>query len=150
MNQEQSTTEKIALQLAQRAVSSINGQLKIELERYGFKAEDVAKGKVKLTRIVEVSKEDARFIAEAYSIEFPVKNGKPVERLIMCVKWTPSGFSIERNSDSVANAIKVNPSFMIKKTSKLDLSVMTSREIEIEHRANEYMAKMDAKDIIKN
>lgn len=140
MSQE-NTTQQIAVDFVKRAVSAINNQLKIEVERHGFTQQDLIDGKAKLIRITKQSETDPRFIAEAYSLQIPTSK-KPIEHLIMCVKWSPSGFQIERNADSVANAIKVNPTFLVKKNApKLDLGVVTQREIEIEARANEYMLK---------
>jgi len=140
MSQE-NTTQQLAVDLAKRAVSAVNNQLKIEIERHGFTQQDLVDGKAKLVRTTKASESDPRFVGEAYSLVIP-KGKKEVEQLIMCVKWTPNSFTIERNSDSVANAIKANPSFLIKGNApKLDLGKATAREIEIEARANEYMIK---------
>lgn len=130
------TTQEIAIDFVQRAVSTINKQLAVEIERNGFSMESVRKGKQELKRIVKVSETDDRYIAEAFSIS----GNKIPERLIMCVKWSPKGFEIERNSDSVANAIKANKHFKIKKGSSTALVFenLTAREVEIEARASQY------------
>ena len=60
----------------------------------------------------------------------------------MSVKWTPTGFIIERHSDSVANAIKTSPNFLTgKNRPKLDLSGATQREIDVEALANKKLLK---------
>lgn len=131
------TTQEIAIDFAQRTVSTINKQLAVEISRNGFSLEAVRKGKQKLERTVKVSEHDPRYVAETFSI-----SGKKIpERIIMCVKWSPKGLEIERNSDAVANAIKANPRFGVKKGAPtLFVGEATEYEIEIEARANAYEA----------
>jgi hypothetical protein len=125
------TTEALAIEFVKNAVATIEAQLKIELDRNGYDLEEVRKGKIKLSRTVSRA-EDMRFKCEGFSIG---------NRLIMAVKWTPGGFTIERNSDAVAKAVSVNPSFGIPKNAspKLVLNA-TEREIEIEARAQKYLS----------
>jgi hypothetical protein len=137
------TTESLAIDFLKRAIGSIEAQLKIEVERNGFSLEDLKSAKVKLERVVVESETDSRFKGESFSIV----SGK-VNRLIMAVKWTPNGFTIERHSDQVAEAIKQNPNFAVKKGdfNKPDLVLnATKREIEIEARAAHYR-----EDYLKN
>lgn len=129
------TTQEIALDFAKRACKAINNQLSVEIKRNGFSVEDIEKGAIKLVREVKYADTDPRFVGESFTIE--TKDG--IKRIIMCVKWSPNGFQIERNSDAVANAIKVNPSFKIQKNVPLVTGDMTQREIDIEARANQYM-----------
>lgn len=142
------TTQEIAIDFAQRAVSSINGQLAVEIKRLGFSMEKVRSGKQLLKRDVKTSKHDPRHKLESFSI-----SGRKIpERIIMVVKWSPKGFEIERNSDEVANAIKANPNFGVKKgRSPLFIGELTEREVEIEARASAYEAKelADAKKEFK-
>ncbi len=129
------TTQEIAIDFVQKAVSAINGQLAVEITRNGFSLDAVRKGTQKLERTYKVSETDPRFSMETFSI-----SGKKIpERIIMCVKWSPKGFEIERNSDAVANAIKANKNFGVKKGAPtLFVGEATDREIEIEARANAY------------
>lgn len=130
----QNTTEELALAFLRRTVTAINAQLQIEVTRNGFKLEDVKKGKLKVVRTVVSAKNDDRFTCESFSI------GK---RLIMAVKWNPSGFVIERNSQTVANAVKVNPSFGISKNARPGLVLeATQREVEIEAGAQKYVSDL--------
>lgn len=132
------TTQQIAIDWVQNAVSEINKQLAVEIERNGFDMDEIRKGKQKLLRIVKNAENDPRFTAET----FAVQKGKNPERIIMCVKWSPYRFTIERNSNAVAGAIKANPKFRIKKNhNTLFVGQATEQEIEIEQRANEYMKK---------
>lgn len=134
------TTQEIAIDFAQRAINSINGQLAVEIKRNGFSLEKIRKGSQKLERTVKVSESDPRHVLESFSISSnPIFSKKIPERIIMVVKWSQKGFIIERNSDTVANAVKTNPRFGIKKgQSSLFVGEVTEREIEIEARANKY------------
>lgn len=136
------TTQEIAIDFAQRTVSAINKQLAVEITRNGFSMDAVRSGKQKLERTVKASESDPRFIMESFTI-----SGRKIpERIIMVVKWSPKGLEIERNSDAVANAIKANPNFGVKKGSPtLFVGEVTQREIDIEARANEYMKADEAK-----
>lgn len=140
------TTQDIAIGFAQRTVSAINAQLAVEIARNGFSLELVRKGKQKLERTVQTSESDPRFIMETFSI-----SGKRIpERIIMCVKWTPKGLEIERNSDAVANAIKANKNFGVKKGAPtVFVGEVTQREIDIEAIANKY-EQMDAEQLKKS
>lgn len=143
------TTQEIAINWVQNAVNEINKQLAVEIERNGFDMDAIRKGKQKLERIVRSAEDDPRFVAET----FTVQKGKNPPRIIMCVKWSPYRLSIERNSDAVAGAVKVNPKFGIKKNhSPLFVGQATEQEIEIEQRANEYMKKHNEEQLrdIKN
>lgn len=142
MSTKTNTTQEIAIDFAQRAVSSVNGQLAVEIKRNGFDLDLVRKGKQKLERTVKASDKDPRYIMESFSI-----SGKKIpERIIMVVKWSPKGFHIERNSDEVANAIKVNPNFGVKKGAPtVFVGEVTQREIEVEALANKYMQADEAK-----
>lgn len=140
------TTQEIAIDFVQRTVSAINGQLAVEIKRNGFDIEQVKKGKQKLERTVKASESDPRYIMESFSI-----SGKKIpERIIMVVKWSPKGFEIERNSDAVANAIKANPRFGVKKGApSVFVGEVTQREVEIEAIANKY-EQMDAEQLKKS
>ena len=136
MSEKTNTTQNIAIDFAQRTVSAINGQLAVEISRNGFSMDAIRKGKQKLERTVKTSENDPRFIMESFSV-----SGKKIpERIIMVVKWSPKGLLIERNSDAVANAIKINPNFGVKKGSPtVFVGEVTQREIEVEALANKYM-----------
>ena len=134
------TTQELAVEFVQRAVSEINKQLAVEIERNGFSMEKIRKGKTKLVREVTRSDTNSCFVMESFSV--PVgKDG--FKRTILAVKWLKNSFQIEVNSDSVANAVKANPLFKVKKVTSdrpaLVTGNMTKREIEIEARANKYM-----------
>lgn len=129
------TTEEIAINFLKRAVGSINKQLEIEIARNGFSILDLKRGKLELIRTVKAAESDDRFIAEAFSLK--TKEGR--ERLIMVVKWEPNRYTIERNSDASAEAIKRNPLFGVKKNDSPDLiRTATSEQIELEARAANY------------
>lgn len=140
----QNTTEELAIAFLQNAVGSINAQLKIEVERNGFSAKDLTKGKIKLVRTVVHAESDSRFVGETFAIQV---KGRP-DRMIMAVKWSPNAYVIERHSDQVANAIKANPNFGVKKESKGNSNLIlsaTTEQIEIEARAAEYVKKHNDK-----
>lgn len=141
----ENTTQEIAIDFAQRTVNTINRQLAVEIKRNGFSMEKIRKGKQILKRTVKVSETDSSYLVEAFSV-----SGKRIpERIIMCVKWSPKGFNIERNSDEVANAVAKNPRFGIKKgQSALFVGEATEREVEIEALASKY-EKMDAEELKK-
>jgi hypothetical protein len=129
------STEEIAINFLKRAVGSINKQLEIEIARNGFSIIDLKKGKTELIRTVKKAESDDRFIAEAFSLK--TKNG--AERLVMVVKWEPNRYTIERNSDATAEAIKRNPFFGVKKDASPDIiRTATKEQIEIEARAQSY------------
>jgi hypothetical protein len=133
------TTQDIAIDFAQRAVSAINGQLAVEIQRNGFSMDKVRRGRQKIERFVKTSETDPRYKLETFSI-----SGRKIpERIIMAVKWSPKGFHIERNSDSIANGIKASPkTFLIKKDAPLiSVENLTAEEIEIEARASAYEAE---------
>mgnify|MGYP003633489261 CR=1 FL=1 len=126
------TTEALAVEFVKNAVRTIEAQLKIEIDRNGFSLEDLRKGKIKLTRTVVSADGNPLFKCESFAI------GK---RLILAVKWNPGGFTIERNSDAVARAVKINPNFGIKKNAAPGLVLnATKREVEIEAQAQKYMS----------
>ena len=129
------TTQDIAIDFVQKAVSAINGQLAVEIKRNGFSMEKVRKGKLKLERFVKGS--------GGHTIEtFSISGRKIPERVIMAVKWSPIGFKIERNSDAVAAGIKASPKFRIKKAAPLiSVENMTEREVKIEALASKYEAQ---------
>jgi hypothetical protein len=138
--EDQSTTKSLAIEFVKNAAAAIEAQLKIEIVRNGFTLDNVRKGKTKIDRVVNQSEKDARFVIESFVIK---------GRVILAVKWAPSGFTMERNNQEVANAVSVNPKFGIKKTlfgGGLNLVKSASkREIEIEARAAEYQ-----KEFLKN
>lgn len=140
MSKETNTTQEIAVDFVQGAVSAINKQLAVEITRCGFDLDLVRKGKQVLTRTVKRSETDPRYVGETFSI-----SGKKIpERIIMCVKWSPKGFQIEVNSDAVANAIKANKNFGIKKGhSPVFVGQVTQNEIDVEALANKYMKKYE-------
>lgn len=126
------TTESLAVEFVKNMVATVEAQLKIEVERNGYSLEDLRKGKIKLTRNVARSEADPRFVCESFAIG---------QRLIMAVKWNPGGYSIERNSESVAKAVQKSPNFGIKKDAPLNLALTaTQREVEIEAGAQKYLA----------
>lgn len=130
------TTESLAIAFLKNAVGSIEAQLKIEVERNGFSLEDLKKKKIKLERAVVISETDPRFKAETFSIK-----SRKFNRAIMAVKWTPNSFVIEVHSDQVANAVKHNPLFGVKKGDAEKPNIIlnaTKDEIELEARAAEY------------
>jgi hypothetical protein len=125
------TTETLAIEFVKNTVRTIEAQLKVEIERNGFKLEDLKAGKIKLVRNVAKAENDGRFVCESFSIG---------SRLIMAVKWNPGGFNIERNNDEAAKAISVSPGFGIKKgTTPALVQSATQREIEIEAGAQKYL-----------
>ncbi len=133
----QNTTEELAVQFLQRTISSINGQLKIEIKRHGFEIDDVVTGKCKIVRSVARSESDPRFVGETFSIVHG-----DINRIIMAVKWSPSGVKIERNTDQVVEAVKKSPNFGLIKSDLENVHLVmeaTEREIEIEARAQQYM-----------
>lgn len=133
------TTEEIAIEFLKRAVGSINSQLKIEIARLGFSELDIKKGRAELVRVVARAENDPRFVTESFSIS---SKETKTPRLIMAVKWTPSGFQIERYSDAMAEAIKRNPSFGVKKESGASMDLIhnaTQRDVEVEAKAAEYV-----------
>lgn len=138
MNEKINTTQEIAIDFAQRAVSAINSQLAVEIKRNGYELKKIRTGAHKLNRTVRASETDPRHVVEVFSITMP----KAPERIIMCVKWSPKGFEIERNSDAVANAIKANKSFGVKKgQNPLFVGELTEREVQIEAIAADYERK---------
>ncbi len=129
------TTQQIALDFVKNTVASIEKELKFQCERHGYYLESFQDGINKLDRIVSTAESDPRFKVETFSV-----NG----RAIMAVRWSPKGFGIEIHSDKVANAIKHNPLFGIKKGDLKghDLILSASKEqVEIEVRAAAYMEK---------
>ena len=132
-------TKEIAEQFVVKTVNSINESIGIELIRNGFKLEKVKSGEQKLVRTFTQSDEDPRFISETYSVRFKHKD-KDIERIIMSVKWRPNGFTIEVNSDGVANAIAKSPDFKIKRAdTPINVENMTKEEMEIELLAEKKM-----------
>lgn len=131
--EDQSTTKSLAINFVKQAAATIEAQLKVEIVRNGFTLDKVRQGKTKVDRIVNQSEKDARYIIESFAIK---------GRVILAVKWNPGGFVMERNNQEVANAVKINPGFGIKKSlfggaSGL-VKTASKREIEIEARAAEY------------
>lgn len=128
--QESSTTENLARELAQRAVASIEAQLRVEIPRNGFDLGKVSKGKQKLNRVVVRDETDPRYAIETFAID---------NRAILAVKWSPSGFFLEVNNDAVANAVKVNPRFGIKKNTTNIVLSATEAEVKLEARTAQYL-----------
>jgi len=131
------STQSIALELAKRACEAINLQLGVEIERLGFSLDELNAGKAKLVREVVSADTDPRFVSENFIVE-----KDKIRRIVMSVKWTPNSFEIQRYNEAVANAIKTSPNFKIEKgASALVTGQMSQREIDIEARANKYMAE---------
>lgn len=137
------TTQEIAADFALRASNAINNQLGVELKRLGLLAV-IQEKKGKLIRTVASSKEDPRFVNETFSVEFDFK-GKPLKRMIMNAHWTPSGYSIERYNEEMANAIVKTPDFKIKKGIDLDFAAMSKFDIDVEVLANKKMTAYNDK-----
>lgn len=128
--QKTSTTENLAKELAQRAVKTIEAQLRTEITRNGFSLEKIAKGKQRLDRVVVRDEKDPRYAVETFAIN---------NRAILAVKWMPTSFFLEVNNDITANAVKHNPKFGIKKNASNIILSATEAEVKVEARAAEYM-----------
>lgn len=124
------TTQAIALEFCKRALTAIEGQLKIEVKRNGFSYKDLETGKAKLIRKTKTDEKDSRFVQEGYSIK-----KDDVEKLIMVVKWTPNSYQIERKG---IHFPKLSPTIRKTDTPPLVTGKMTPDEIDIEARAAEY------------
>lgn len=133
----ESTTENLAKELAQRAVKTIEAQLRIEIERNGFSLEKIAKGKQRLDRVVVRDDKDPRYAVETFAI-----NG----RAILAVKWMPTNFFLEVNNDMTASTVTKNPLFGIKKNSSNIILSATEAEVKVEARAAEYMRNRFSKN----
>lgn len=128
--QNTSTTENLAKELAQRAVASIEAQLRVEIERNGFSLEKIKAGKQKLDRVVVRDEKDPRYAVETFAIN---------KRAILAVKWFPNQFFMETNNETTAAAVKHNPKFGIKKNSSNLILSATEAEVKIEARAAQYL-----------
>lgn len=138
------TTEALAIEFIKEAVRGINGQIEIEIERLGFRISNLKNGRIKLTRVIIRSDHDPRFATETFSIER--KGFTP--RMILAVKWSPNSFEIERYSEQMANAIKSNPLFGVKKdANKKDVVAATKRNVEIEALAAKKIVKHNLKKV---
>lgn len=137
-------TQEIAEQFVVKTVNSINESIGVELARNGFSLEKIKKGEQKLVRTFVQSDDDPRFMAETYSVKTKYK-GKDLERIIMSVKWRPNGFTIEVNSDEIANAVAKSPDFRIKRAAApIQVENMTRQEVEIEILAEKKMQQYNA------
>lgn len=126
----ESTTENLAKEFAQRAVATIENQLRVEIERNGFSLEKIKKGKQRLDRVVARDESDPRYCVETFAID---------GRAILAVKWMPNLFSIEVNNDMTAATVTKNPKFGIKKNSSNLVLSATEAEVKVEARAAQYM-----------
>ncbi len=132
-------TEEIAKQFVVKTVASINEAVGVELARNGFSLAKIKSKEQKLIRTFTQSDEDPRFKAESYSVQFK-HQGQDIERIIMSVKWRPSGFSIEVNTAATANAIAKTPNFMVKRNAPpIQVENMTRQQIDIEILAEKKM-----------
>jgi len=129
----ESTTESLAKELAQRAVKTIEAQLRTEITRNGFSLAKISEGKQRLDRVVVRDENDPRYAVETFAI-----NG----RAILAVKWMPTNFFLEVNNDMTAATVTKNPKFGIKKNSSNIILSATEAEVKVEARAAEYMRRL--------
>lgn len=139
------TTIDLALEFSQRAVNVINAQLAKEIERCGFKVEDVKSGALALTRKVQIY--SGLEVAGRNMGAYKTENFIIGSTVVMAVKWLSNGFSIDVNNEAAINKMKdlragVGATYIELNKPVIDLTAKyDERELQIEKLASEYEAK---------
>ncbi|QCW20339.1 hypothetical protein [Flavobacterium phage FPSV-S1] len=137
-------TQLIAEEFVKRALSVINAQIPKEVERCGFSVVKLRAGEIRLNRIEQRQQTQG---GEAVVIE----NYLVGNIVIMSVRWSANGFTIEVNSEAVINSLKrqalgLKPSRFGRDVPVIDLTTkMSERDILIEQRTNEILENHNKK-----
>lgn len=136
-------TQLIAEAFIGNALNVINSQIGKEVTRCGFSIDKLKKGEIKLERRQQNQDTPAG--------EVIVENYKIGEVVILAVRWSQNGFTIERNSDLVIQNLKrvragFKASILRPDTPVIDLNArMSERDILIEKRTQEILKESNDK-----